>query len=87
MERLDDHYLTFGLDRIPFVRDTSLFGEPLWKYLASLVYILMAFYIAKLIDYITFSWLKKLASKTATKVDDVLIELLHGPIKVLAFVL
>ena len=87
MERLDDHYLTFGLDKIDFLRSNAFFGEPLWKYLASLIYILMALYVAKLIDYITFSWLKKLASKTATKLDDVLIGLLHGPIKLLAFVL
>jgi MscS family membrane protein len=87
VETLDDHYLTFGLDKVEFLRSNAVLGEPFWKYVASLIYILMAFYVAKLIDYITLTWLRKLAAKTAARVDDVLIELLHGPIKALAFVL
>ena len=85
--QIDEHFLTFGLDRVPVLRDARVFGEPLWKYLASILYILMAFYVAKLIDYITVAWVKKLATKTATKVDDLLIDVMHGPLKVLAFVL
>src|ERR1041385_2561086 len=51
---LEQRYLTFGLDRLPLLRDTHFLGEPLWKYLASLIYIFLAFYIAKLFDLITF---------------------------------
>ena len=83
----NEHFLTFGLDRVAVLRDIKFLNEPLWKYLASLIYILMAFYVAKLIDYITVAWVKKLATKTETKVDDLLIEVMHGPLKVLAFVL
>jgi MscS family membrane protein len=86
-ERLDRQILTFGLDRVPFLRETHLFTEPLWKYVASLIYIFLAFYIAKLIDFITGVWLKRWASKTQTRLDDVLLELLHGPVKVVAFVI
>lgn len=85
--QIEERFLTFGLDRVPALRDARVFGEPLWKYLASLIYILMAFYVAKLIDYLTVAWVKKLATKTATKVDDLLIEVMHGPLKALAFVL
>jgi MscS family membrane protein len=82
-----EHYLTFGLDRIAFFRANNFFGEPVWKYLASLVYILLAFYAAKLLDLVTLGWLKKLASNTKTRADDILLELLHGPVKIIVFVI
>src|SRR5689334_13641013 len=85
--QIEEHFLTFGLDRVEVLRGTKILSEPLWKYLASLIYILAAFYVAKLIDYITVAWVKKLATKTQTKVDDLLIEVMHGPLKILAFVL
>src|SRR5439155_10992714 len=74
-------------DRVPWLRDNTLFGEPIWKYFASLIYILVAFYAAKLLDLITLVWLKKLAAKTKTKADDIFLELLHGPVKVIVFVI
>ena len=86
VEQLDGHYLTFGLDRIQTLKASVVLGEPLWKYIASLIYILLAFYASKLIDYVTRVWLKKLTARTQTKPDDLLIELLHGPVKVVAFV-
>src|SRR5436853_980214 len=60
---LEQRYLTFGLDRLPFLRQTHFMGEPLWKYIASLIYIFLAFYLAKLFDLISFVWLKKFAQK------------------------
>src|SRR6266581_4936026 len=87
VERLDERYLTFWLDRVDFLKEHSLFGQPLRKYPASLIYVLLAFYGSKLVDRATCVWLKKLAAKTETRLDDLLLELLHGPIKVLAFVL
>jgi MscS family membrane protein len=86
IERSQGHYLTFGLDRVPLLKDNEVLGEPIWKYLASLIYILMAFYAAKLIDLVTRVWLRKLAAKTETKLDDLMLELLRGPIKVVVFV-
>ncbi len=83
---LDQQYLTFGLDRIDLLRDTRLLGEPLWKYIASLIYVFLAFYVAKLFNLITFVWLKKVAARTETQLDDLLIELLHGPVKIILFV-
>ncbi|HWH68438.1 MAG TPA: hypothetical protein VNT26_03595, partial [Candidatus Sulfotelmatobacter sp.] len=72
VERLQGEPLTFGLDRIPWLGEVRFLGEPLWKYVASLIYILLAFYVSKLIDLVTQVWLKGLASKTETKLDDLL---------------
>src|SRR3954465_129395 len=87
VEHWDERRLTFGLDRIPVLREWQLLGEPLWKYVASLIFIMLALAATKLLDQIAFVWLKKFAGRTATKIDDLLLELLHGPIKVIAFVI
>ncbi len=71
---------------LPFLKRT-LWGNELWKYLFSLIYIFLAFYVSKFLDYLTRVWLKRWAEKTETKFDDLLLELLHGPIKVVAFVI
>jgi len=78
---------TFDLDRFALLRDRTFLGEPLWKYVASLIYILLAFYAAKLIDFITRVWLRKVATRGVEGFDEVLLDLLHGPIKVVVFVL
>lgn len=70
----------------PFLKH-PLWGNELWKYLFSLVYIFLAFYISKLLDYLTRVWLKKWAEKTQTKFDDLVLELLNGPVKVVAFMI
>ncbi len=79
--------LTFGLDRVELLcKSDPLLGEPYWKYLASLIYILLAFYVSKILDFIIGVWLKRLAAKSDTKYDDLVLELLRGPVKVVAFV-
>jgi MscS family membrane protein len=87
VERLEEHHVTFGLDRIEPLREYKLLGEPLWKYVASLTYILLAFCAARLVDWLTCVWLKRLAAKTETLLDDLLLALLHGPVRVLTFVI
>lgn len=78
--------LTFGLNQIPFLKP-PLWGIPRWQYIASLIYIFLAFYISKFFDYAIRVWLKKWAEKTSTQWDDLLLELVHGPVKVIAFVI
>jgi MscS family membrane protein len=77
--------LTFGLDNFEPLRAPFL-GNPLWQYLASLIYIVLAFYVAKFLDWLTRIWLRRITRKTESTVDDRLLELLKGPIKVVAFV-
>lgn len=71
---------------LPFLKYT-LWENELWKYLFSLIYIFLAFYVSKLLDYLTRVWLKKWAARTATKFDDLILDLLNGPVKVVAFMI
>jgi MscS family membrane protein len=73
-------------ESFPFLT-RQLWGNELWKYLFSLVYIFLAFYVSKLLDFLTRVWLKKWAEKTETKFDDLVLELLNGPVKVVAFII
>jgi MscS family membrane protein len=87
IERFDEHYLTFGLDRVEPLREISLVGQPLWKYVASLIYVLLAFYVSKLLNWVAGVWLTRWAAKGQTKLRDLVIGLLRGPIKLVAFVI
>ncbi len=78
-------WLTFGLDRIEGL-DVSVLGNPLWQYLAALLYVVLAFYASKLLDGLIQAQLRRLAAKTETKLDDLILELVRGPVKIVAFV-
>lgn len=73
-------------ENLPFLK-WQWWGNELWKYLFSLIYIFLAFYVSKFLDYLTRVWLKKLAEKTQTRFDDLLLQLLNGPVKIVAFVI
>src|SRR5437016_13965236 len=79
--------LTFYLDQVSVLNTATAFGEPLWKYIASLLYIFLAFYLSKFLDYLTRVWLKKWTAKTKSQLDDLLLGLLNGPIKIISFVI
>ena len=79
-------YMTFGLERVPFLRDHNLLGQPLWKYVASLVYLIAAFYLARLLDFLANAWLKRWLARTGTQFTDLFVHLLRGPIRVVTFV-
>ena len=85
--RVYNALLTFGLDRVEILNRYKPFGIPLWQFVASLIYIFLAFYISKFLDFLTRVWLKKWAKKTATTFDDLLLDVLNGPIKIIAFVI
>jgi MscS family membrane protein len=78
--------LSFGLDGFEVLKPL-LFGRPVWQYIASFIYILLALLAARVVDFLFQVSLKRLAARTETEYDDMLIELLHGPIKVVAFVI
>jgi MscS family membrane protein len=84
---LEERDPVFRLDRVSALREHTLLGQPLWKYLSSLIYILLAFYVSKILDFIVNAWLKHWATRTETRLDDLLLEVLHGPVKVVAFVI
>jgi MscS family membrane protein len=84
---VDAHWLSFGLDRIEFLQAYRIFEVPLWQYLASLIYIFLAFYLSKLVDHLIRVELRRWAARTKTLFDDLLLELLHGPVKVVVFVI
>ena len=79
--------LTFGLDEVGFLNQHAALGQPLWKYVASLIYILLAFCVSWFLDFVVGAWLHRLATQTKTAYDDLLLQLLRGPIKVVAFVI
>ena len=79
-------WLTFGLDRIEFLQQAPVAGIPLWQYLASLIYIFLAFYISKALDIFIAGRVKRWAERTTTKFDDLLVQLLRGPVKIISFV-
>jgi MscS family membrane protein len=79
-------WLTFGLDRVTFLK-AQVFGNPLWQYLASLIYIILALYISKLLDFIVQIQLRKWAARTSTKFDDLILDLLRGPVRIISFVI
>lgn len=78
-------YLTFGLNRVAFLQRTLL-DFPLYQYLASLIYIFLAFYLSKLVDHVFRVYLKRWAAGTRTRLDDVLINVANGPVKTVCFV-
>ena len=77
--------ITFGLERVNFLK-FELLGEPLWKYLAALAYLALAVAGAKFIDWLVNARLRALTAKTKTKLDDILIDLIRGPVRVVVFV-
>ncbi|MBI3191294.1 MAG: mechanosensitive ion channel family protein, partial [Pedosphaera parvula] len=79
-------WLTFGLDQVEWLQ-VSVMGNPLWQYLAALIYVALAFYASKLLDYVIHVQLRKLAAKSQTQMDDLILELVRGPVKIVAFVI
>lgn len=83
---LPEEAITLGLDHFQPLKHT-LFDIPLWQYLASLIYIFLAFYISKAIDFFIRKVVKRWTAKTETKFDDVLVTMVHGPVKIISFVI
>ena len=78
-------WMAFGLERFQWLHVDWL-GNPVWQYLASLLYLILAFYLARLTDYVFQAQLRKWSARTATKLDDLVLELLRGPVKIVVFV-
>lgn len=86
-DNADATSLSFGLHQVPALQTEVPAGIPLWQYLASLIYIFLAFVISKLLDYLTRLYLQRWTARTHTDFDDLLLSILNGPIKIVAFVI
>ena len=64
-----------------------ILGNPLWQYVAALLYIVVAFYASKFVDFMFRVQLKRLTAKTSVAWDDLLVDLVRGPVKVITFVI
>jgi MscS family membrane protein len=73
---------TFGLNHMGVLQG-EVGGYPLWQYAATLLWVVLAFLIAPVIDFIATGILKRLTAKTETNLDDKLLEILHRPVKVI----
>lgn len=80
-----DAWLTFGLDRLSLLQKVWL-GNPIWRYVASLLYVSLAFGAAHLVDRLFRNGFKKLAARSKTQLDDLLVELVRGPLRIICFV-
>lgn len=80
-------WLTFGLDRLAPLQAEPFAGIPLWQLLASFLYIFLAFYLSKGLDAFIAGRVKKWAERTATRLDDLLVQVMRGPVKIIAFVI
>jgi MscS family membrane protein len=86
VQKKPEVYLTFGLEGIPFF-DKTLWGIPRWQYISSFIYIFLAFYFSKLVDFLIRARLARKLEKSRARVDDRLLGLIRGPIKVVTFVI
>jgi len=77
---------TFGLDNIASLQGTWM-GHPLWQYVASFIWVLLAFVLAYLVDWVMTHVLRRLTAKTETDLDDKLLEILHKPVKLVVAVI
>ncbi len=77
---------SFGLDGIETLQRT-VGGYPLWQYLASLIWIALAFVAAALVDWLMSGKLGRLAAKTGSDLDDKLLAIAHWPVKATVFLL
>ena len=76
--------LTFGLDSIDVLR-TSVLGRPLWQYLATILYLGLAFLAAGVLDRVLRFQLNHWVRRSDIRWDEVTVRRLAGPIKLVTF--
>jgi MscS family membrane protein len=78
--------LTFGLDRVEELQRTAA-GIPLWQYLAAAIYIFLAYVVARVVNYLVTVQLRRVFVKAKWSFGDVIINMLHGPVRMLVMVI
>jgi MscS family membrane protein len=84
--KTEETTLTFGLDRVEEL-GRPVFGIPLWQYLATAIYIVLAFVAARLVNYLVTVQLRRLFVRAKWKFGETVINLLHGPVRMLVVVI
>ena len=77
--------LSFWINHVPGMEELFL-GIPRWQYVASLLYLILAFSVSRAMDWLIRNRLKHWASKTDTEWDDILVKLAEGPVKAITLV-
>jgi MscS family membrane protein len=65
----------------------QVLGVPLWEYLAFLLYLVLALYLARLADYAIQALLRRWAARSSASLDDLLMASLHRPLRAISFIL
>ena len=65
--------LSFGLNEVAFLQPRFL-GNPLWQYVSTLLYVILAFGVSKVLDYLVKTRLQAWAERTSNHWDDLLRE-------------
>lgn len=86
-ERTKSSVLTFGLDKVSGLQREFPEGIPVWQYVASLIYVFLAFLVAKILDLAARIYLKQWTERTKTQFDDLVLSIVRGPIRITAFVI
>lgn len=74
-------WLTFGLHRIEALDSVHIAGIPSWQYLASLIYIFLAFAASGLVDHAVGNRLAAWAKRTKSSYDDIALSLVRAPVR------
>ena len=77
--------LSFWINGLPGMEEPFL-GIPRWQYAASVVYLILAFYLSRALDWFIQNRLKHWGAKTLTEWDDILVKLADGPVKAITLV-
>jgi len=65
---------------------TVILGNTIESYLVFIIVLALGFLIGKALSWLISNFIKKLAAKTETKIDDVLVDVAHGPLVMAVFV-
>jgi MscS family membrane protein len=70
---------------IPFFNDILILGMPLGNVLAFFISLIVAVLVGKMVSFVSKNYLARLALKTKSELDDILIKIIEGPIILLIF--
>lgn len=73
--------------KLGFLTDTFFLGNTLWQYILFAIVVLLSFAIGKMVYYILKHHVSKITSKTSTRLDDLIIKVLQGPLVAAIFII